>query len=470
MLLAPRNDPTDLWAHNQQGTAFQELVVKPTFAPHLARPYEMPGIYPRPRLYNGEDPADRDAQQEYTPQDAPAAPQVEIAAPAIESHQFILNATMEWSERSRGPRSNTKSKKVAESKLSSQPYGVTVMTRKEIILAALTAHQFENINSVGAIGGPPFKIHWSGSVGGKARAVTVFSDNKWESVQLLLARAKRAVDTICLDFDLDAMDGFRNRKRGLSPVASDPYDEITFGTLVPRTDMFTPEQVAVAEAIKAIKSEWTCDAHGICYINPNGEHVQMNHIRLSAWGSGVVAGRCKPDGPPSADLLAAWTSGRPASTSRARGRTGPHPEAPATSSQPPPATDYAALLLQAIPALVGAFASNSGRNTNITQTTSATLTVPAENINWNSSPPPSLEDELEKCLQAFSLARGVSEDALATALSNLRRADYSPDAICEADIGHLRELSHLSEGQVLALKKFCCQWCGKMDVKRAKAV
>lgn len=63
MLPAPRSDPMDVWTHNYQGTAFQELVVKPTFAPHLARPYEMPGIYPRSVSDNGEDFADHNTQE-----------------------------------------------------------------------------------------------------------------------------------------------------------------------------------------------------------------------------------------------------------------------------------------------------------------------------------------------------------------------------------------------------------------------
>lgn len=47
-------------------------------------------------------------------------------------------------------------------------------------------------------------------------------------------------------------------------------------------------------------------------------------------------------------------------------------------------------------------------------------------------------------------------------------AEYSPNAICEVEAGRLCKLTNLSKGQVLALKKFFCQWCGKVDVKRAK--
>jgi hypothetical protein len=92
----------------------------------------------------------------------------------------------------------------------------------------------------------------------------------------------------------------------------------------------------------------------------------------------------------------------------------------------------------------------------------------AANNQHQSSPPPAIEAELDVCLHAFAAARGLSANAIGVALSQLVEFDYSPDAICEASSERLKEITGLTEGQVLALKKFARQWCGKIDAKRAR--
>ena len=87
---------------------------------------------------------------------------------------------------------------------------------------------------------------------------------------------------------------------------------------------------------------------------------------------------------------------------------------------------------------------------------SSSLAVP-ENTQHQSSPPPAIETELDVCLCAFATAHSLSVDIVDKASSQLSEFDYSPDAICEASSEHLKEITGLMEGQVLALKKFARQ-------------
>jgi hypothetical protein len=144
--------------------------------------------------------------------------------------------------------------------------------------------------------------------------------------------------------------------------------------------------------------------------------------------------------------------------SKPRGRTGPN-AAKAIGSET--SVDTNALLLQT---LNSAF-------TMLSKTIPAavhTVTHSAADSYRASSPPPPIEDELEKCLEAFRKAKGLSSEVISVVLDNFRNISYSPDAICEASPQRLEEVSGLKEGQVLTMKKFVREWCGKIDAKKAR--
>jgi len=84
-----------------------------------------------------------------------------------------------------------------------------------------------------------------------------------------------------------------------------------------------------------------------------------------------------------------------------------------------------------------------------------------------SSPPPAIEDKLGIFLNAFGRAKGISSDTIDEMGNHLAVAS---DAISESTLTleRLQELTGLPEGHVFALRKFSCQWCGKIDTKRAK--
>ena len=58
---------------------------------------------------------------------------------------------------------------------------------------------------------------------------------------------------------------------------------------VPRADMYTTEQSAVADAMTAVKAAWHCDDYGTCFMDGRRDHIEINRFRLMAWASAVVS-------------------------------------------------------------------------------------------------------------------------------------------------------------------------------------
>jgi len=92
---------------------------------------------------------------------------------------------------------------------------------------------------------------------------------------------------------------------------------------------------------------------------------------------------------------------------------------------------------------------------------------PTCHVNCLSSPPPAIEDELAACLQAFGASCAIASDSLDKAVDGLDEVCYTPDIMGKITAEHLQALTGLPEGHTIALCKFACEWCGKMDAKRA---
>jgi hypothetical protein len=125
--------------------------------------------------------------------------------------------------------------------------------------------------------------------------------------------------------------------------------------------------------------------------------------------------------------------------------------------------DNTGLLLQTLTSAFNMFMSTqtSAASTSLTVSRAAT---PHQLL----SPPPTVETELDICILAFAAACNLSTVVIDSIWAHLSKYDYSPDAICKASPERLKEITALSEGQVLALKKFTRQWCGRIEAKRAK--
>ncbi|KAJ7488779.1 hypothetical protein B0H11DRAFT_2405873 [Mycena galericulata] len=450
-----------------QGTAFYELVVAPTFTYNLARPYHVPGsdLVLNP-VVAGTNVAGAVDQTPATPEGP-----IELDNDTEGPRKFYVHVTLEWTERGKSTRSNARTKKMHESKLVSDPVDILSTSRVAFIPVALGAHNYDDLYVAGIASGPAMWVFWTGSPGGKGGATAVLHDKDWDIILKKLGDAMKAskkLDTISIVFDLDTMEGFKQRsKRIHSP---DSYDsELSYGTRVPDTDNCTPAQIALGAAIDDIKAAHSCAQHGICFINGDLQHLEMNRFRLNSWGQAVVAGQSAAGNPPPNELLAAWTGGSTsASTSKPRGRGGPYPAQLQSGSA---GDNTVNLLLTTMAAVIAMMAQNMAGNV-LAPAPLAPLAPPAPPRSpvQASSPPPAIEDDLDVFMDAFRRAKNLSHALIDDAKTGLRDAHYSPDILCEASVTseRLKELTGLAEGEVHQLKKFARQWSGKMEGKRAR--
>ncbi|KAJ7250935.1 hypothetical protein C8J57DRAFT_1238803 [Mycena rebaudengoi] len=441
--------------HLGQGTAFHELVVVPTYMPDLTRPYHVPG-------------SDLSVNP---PAAALAVEQTRIAAPLrvrlnLTLHtQYIflliallisrsdsdtekprllfVHVTMEWTERGKSTRTNTRTKKMHESKLVATPVDVFSISRVAFIPIALSAQGYDEVYVAGVASGPAMRVFWSGSPGGKGGATAVLYDKDWEILIQKLAKVvktSKKLDTVSVIFDLETMEGFKQRhKRIHSPG---PYEsELSYGTRVPNADDCTPAQLALGAAIDEIKAAHSCVEHG---------------TRVSS----TVSGYCKAGNPPPKELVASWTGGPSASTSKPRGHGGPYP------AQPQPGTSTSAA--ETTNLLLAMMAQNMATSNRSTPAPFAP--PPARSPLPPSSPPPAIEDDLDAFMDAFSRAKNMPEVVIDAAKIGLRDACYTPDILCEPSVTfeRLKDLTGLAEGEVHQLKKFARQWSGKIEGKRAR--
>ncbi|KAJ6609646.1 hypothetical protein B0H10DRAFT_2225775 [Mycena sp. CBHHK59/15] len=228
--------------HNPaQGTAFHELVVAPTFTPDLARPYNIPGtdIVLNPHAPGG-GPMPQDTHSSSTPSsevedDTPFENQVPETA--VGPRLQYVHVTVEWMEHNKNPRSNARPKKQHELKFVSRAVEVLSMSRVEFIPIALSAHDYENKYVAGIANGPLMRVSWSGSPyipsspplifsnmysGGKTGAAVISNDTNWKIIidkfRDTLKTAPK-LDTVCVAFDLDGMEGFLSRSKRMHAMS-----------------------------------------------------------------------------------------------------------------------------------------------------------------------------------------------------------------------------------------------------------
>jgi len=447
------------WSNDDpnQGSAFHELVALPTLAPHLARPYHLPGtpeyMAAQANLEQASGTVTNDGGADTAATEG-AGEQVDPDM-LVNAHRFFVHVTLEWTERSKTARS-TRSKKQEETKSTPDALEVLNMSRTGFVPAALTAHGYQNAYIPGPTSGPGMQVTWTGHAGGKKRAPIIQDDSDWDMMKAQLRqqvrRTKGKLDTICVTFDLDLMEGYKNRKQLLSPHGV-PHEadqmELMHGTHVPSVATFSAEQVATGQAIEDIKASWHCDKHGYCFITKDADHIELNRFRLQAWATAILAGQCVATGAPPNDLLQAWVgcprvSAIPLAKLVPRGRSGPGRTSSEVST-----SDTTNLLLTTVVPMVTMMAHNI---TSTMQKSSRHRTPPSSPPR-QSSPPPAIEDELQTFLNAFGRAKGISADVISDVHECLRDAHYSPDAIAEQTllITRLQELTNLPEGQVYSL-------------------
>jgi len=188
------------WNNNpHQGSAFHKLVVLPTVAPQLVRPYHVPGT---PEYYAAE--AAR--RQQAVPAENPGlaltcilfyfsdncrrcprwwtsrgtfwccsgcsrwyATDIFYVYPysyciIVKETKFFVLVTAEWLERNAKATRGARSKKCAETKHTPDQVAILSLTRADFVAAALAAHGLQNSYVAGSVSGPNMKISWSGSL------------------------------------------------------------------------------------------------------------------------------------------------------------------------------------------------------------------------------------------------------------------------------------------------------------------
>ncbi|KAJ3494694.1 hypothetical protein NLJ89_g10751 [Agrocybe chaxingu] len=97
----------------------------------------------------------------------------------------------------------------------------------------------------------------------------------------------------------------------------------------------------------------------------------------------------------------------------------------------------------------------------------STILTPAHPVEHLSSPPLAIKDELAACMKAFAAARAIAGEVIDHAVDGLNEVCYTLDIMGEVKHERLQSLTGLPEGHAIALHKFACEWCGKIDAKRA---
>ncbi|KIL54227.1 hypothetical protein M378DRAFT_19111 [Amanita muscaria Koide BX008] len=469
--------PTRWSNESPQGTAFHEIVVLPTLAPQLAREYHFPGTpeHAQAALYAQAESLSADYHDSGNPAVEPVIDHVEPAVndniSTVNDLTFYVLVIVEWTERAAKGGRNPRPKKVSESKNTPSSVEVLKISRSEFITAALSAHNYHKLYIPGPTAGPNMRVSWTGSPGGRTQAPVIEDDKDWKNLQdqlrAAVSRPRCKTNTVCVMFDLDSMDGYKNRKRALSPhLLHDRDSELDIGTHVPRIDAFSADQVALGRVIANIKAAWPCDEHSACFITKDSEHIVLNRFRLNAWGSAIIAGKCLPHQPPPDELVESWLGVKAAVATRVtkpRGHSGPYPMYSSDIRTAPEADSPSNLILTTMLAMLA-------QNMNQNRSSKSKVPTPPSSPICPSSPPPLLADELDKFLDAFGKAKNIPNEIISAAGVHLRSAHYMPDVIFESSVSvdRLRELTGFAEGEVHALKKFAREWSGKIAAKRAK--
>ncbi|GBE89883.1 hypothetical protein SCP_1702090 [Sparassis crispa] len=491
------------------GSTFHELVVLPTLAPGLARSAgaELSDeCSPSPLCDATTQAVLSDSHMANAPSQpvshrSEASSSVPAGGPSQDALKCLFFVLVSTAHVKMVPNGHTvKYQKHEENKTLTEKVTVLALSRMEFIRVVLSAHGLENFYLPGLLNGPGMKVHWKGSSGGKTKAPMIHMDNDWKVLlQQLEVTRPNQVHTVFVDFDLDTMEGYKNRKHPLSPFSLDSQfnaAELSYGTHVPNAALYSPEQRAQAAMVDDIKAAWQCMQHGTCYINTAQEHIQMNKFRLKQWCAAIAANASSAKEPPPDSLISEWT-GKTVMAAKPCGRCGPNVVTSGSGFDDPGSSSETTtnLLISTLGFLVTMMAQNNTKQ-NMPVSIPPTILAPAPlpldsggpaslsvsstaasvsdtaaaggevtahaRGHTASSPPPIVEEELVHCLEAFGRAKKIPLGIIDMVLGKLFELSYSPDLLTEVSVERLKELTELPEGQVYALKKFAGEWCCKV--------
>ncbi|KZV67232.1 hypothetical protein PENSPDRAFT_755088 [Peniophora sp. CONT] len=460
------------------GSAFHEMIALPTLAPELARPefraygpgrdVQTPAPAGLDRETSLEIDGDADVQDAISVRD-------DSPEPDPDDKLFFVYSTMDYDERVSTGRSTKLVHKHATAQVPNK-VAIIKFTRKGTVNTMLSVHDLQDRYVAGVNCGPPFKLYWAGSPGGKTNAPTVNTDAEWAILMDQLREARPSVKAVNIVFNIDGMQGHR-ATGAIGPEIADKAAELTFGTRVPQVDNFSNEHRAVAAKIEEINAFWDCALHGgHCYLDKDGNHIFLNRFRKGQFAAYLAA---TPTAtalePPPQHLLDSW-SGAPVSatqgpsTTKPRGRSGPG----SSSSSPisAPSNDTNTMLLSMMAPITAMCMQSMQASQKAPQTPSRgskrRRDVSPETPTRAGSPPPAPKDELRACLVSFGKTKDIAPEDIARAIAGLAGCKYSPDSLDMPNVTRIMGLTGLEEGEAHQLQRFAVAWSARTEKKRAR--
>ncbi|KAJ2934004.1 hypothetical protein H1R20_g3087, partial [Candolleomyces eurysporus] len=316
----------------------------------------------------------------------------------------------------------------------------------KFIKAGLQAHVLDHAFSPGLVSGPPIKLYWTGSVGGKTNAVSVLKDEDFNINKQAIFR-KKSKPEVTMEFSANDLEPFHIQEtiaQALADGLTDENQELAYGTHVPQVSSFNTSSQMHGLYILELKKKWKCEKHlgehnnsGYCYVSADGTHIWLNAYRLKLWAAAWAAGDVTKHELPNIDAFDGdHTATGPPVKPQGRGQCSSVSAASGTTS----GNDLVAML------------------------TSAHLQE-HQLLGYPHPCPlfPLLAMSSMLALPLFFAKEGIDFLSYETAFSNL---DLTPDFIVIATDCLLTELLQASIGKVLKLKLFCEGWAVQQAKKK----
>ncbi|KAJ7880688.1 hypothetical protein B0H13DRAFT_2345482 [Mycena leptocephala] len=417
---------------------------------------------------------------------APAAPVVPAADPA--GYQVSVVVQYSTPDTSKpGIRSKPAVKQIKNTKLAI--VDINTMDRCAFIKSILQVHDYGNDYSPGVNRGPPFKISWTGSSGGRGGAPTIETDTEFNVVVDSLK--KKSSPAVVVEMKLDEMDGYRvMKKRSLSflhSAESSPYtsppsspspmpkktlpqdgDEnigLLYGTKVPLMDDFTPQEQLHGAMIMKLETKWACEKHhgesgdvGHCYVDASGNHMPLNMRKKKICLQ--VAGEATVHEPPN---TVEFDGIRDGGISRPRGRGGPRTYGAGPSGGE--GGNTASMVLAAVLPLLQNLAPKADPLKTPPRSILPVAFPTTPRKYGLLSPIPTTSSELHVCLDDFLKLKGINLLEIESALAAL---SLTPDIIANVPVLRLLEITKAAEGHLWGFQAFCREWSGRLEEKKRR--
>lgn len=417
------------------------------------------------------------------------------AAPPPNGHLVNVTHTYTATESTTGSSRNAKAA-APKKKATTMLGNITLegITRVDFIKAFLSIHNLDTQFAPGVHSGPPFKLSWTGSIGGKGNAPTFLTDKSFNlALAAILKKDKKKIH-ITLEFDTDVMSGYRIQHLvpSLNVPVNNGEEELLYGTRIPQLAQFNDTEQVNGRFILEIKKRWPCASHqgehgepGHCFITVSGGHLRLNPLRLKMWAAAMASGDVTKHDPPCTEAFDGPRDGQ-ISSIRARGHSG---ASTASTAFAPANNDMMTLVMASLIPVLGGLSRKRPRSESpgrysppLPKRPHSDLQTPIRNqpnvqtpkhprrefqtpkrLAFQQPPAspvsiPAPGFELRVCLRDFAELEAVNMTPFEIAL---HEEDFTPDLIALADESAtiaIRNITGATCGRLMRLKLFCRKW------------